>query len=79
MADQAGLISGLLSLYQIVIIVRVVLSWVDADQRHPAVDFIYSITDPVLKPIREIVPTFAGLDLSPVVVLVALQLLRALF
>lgn len=55
-----------LRLYTFLIIVRVVLSWVSAGGYNPAVAIIYTLTDPVLRPIRRIIPVMGGFDLSPI-------------
>lgn len=55
-----------LRLYTFLIIVRVVLSWVSTGGYNPAVAIIYTLTDPVLRPIRRIIPVMGGFDLSPI-------------
>jgi YggT family protein len=70
----ARLIGLLLEAYFWIIIARAVLSWVSPDPYNPIVRFLYRVTEPVLRPIRERLPTVAmGLDLSPVVVLLAIK------
>lgn len=60
-----------------IIIARALLSWVSPDPYNPIVRFLYRVTEPVLRPIRDRLPTFQlGLDLSPLVVLLALQLVQ---
>lgn len=71
------LLYGVLNLYELVIIARVVISWVNADPYNPIVRFIYKITEPILAPIRQLIPTERiGLDLSPLVVILILQLIQ---
>lgn len=66
-----------LSLYFWVIIARALLSWVNPDPYNPIVRFLYNITEPVLGWVRRRVPiVFGGLDLSPLLVLVAIEFLR---
>jgi YggT family protein len=73
----ANLINLVLVAYMWIIIARAVLSWVNPDPYNPIVRFLYRITEPVLRPIRHRLPTFQmGLDLSPLVVLLAIYLLR---
>lgn len=55
-----------LRLYTFLIIVRVVLSWVSTGGYNPAVAIIFTLTDPVLRPIRRIIPVMGGFDLSPI-------------
>ena len=60
------------------IIARAVLSWVNPDPYNPIVRFLYRFTEPVLRPIRNRLPTFQmGLDLSPMVVLLAIYFLES--
>jgi YggT family protein len=59
-----------------IIIARAVISWVSPDPYNPIVRFLYRATEPVLQPIRHRLPTLAmGLDLSPMVVLLAIYFL----
>ena len=77
LAAIANLINLVLVAYMWIIIARALLSWVNPDPGNPIVRFLYRITEPVLRPIRHRLPTFAmGLDLSPLVVLLAIYLLR---
>jgi YggT family protein len=60
------------------IIARAVLSWVNPDPSNPIVRFLYRFTEPVLRPIRERIPTFQmGLDLSPMIVLLVIYFLES--
>lgn len=66
-----------LSAYMWVIIGRAIISWVSADPYNPIVRFLYEITEPALSRIRRIVPVFGGgLDLSPMLLILALIFLR---
>lgn len=55
--------------YIIIIIVRVVLSWVSHNPYHPIIRFVYQVTEPPLYQIRRYVPSFGGLDFSPVILI----------
>ena len=73
----ANLINLVLVAYMWIIIARAVLSWVNPDPYNPIVRFVYRVTEPVLRPIRHRLPTFQmSLDLSPLVVLLAIYLIR---
>lgn len=73
----ANLIDLVLVVYMWILIARAVISWVNPDPYNPIVRFLYRVTEPVLRPIRNRLPTFQmGLDLSPLVVLLAIYLLR---
>jgi YggT family protein len=60
------------------ILARVLLSWVRIDPYHPAVRLLIQVTEPILAPIRRLLPATAGLDFSPLIVIVALDILRRL-
>ena len=59
----------------LLIIARVIISWVRPRTANPLVIFVYSITEPLLRPVRSILPSMGGLDLSPIIVLFAIQIL----
>jgi len=60
------------------ILIMVIISWISPGVYNPAISLLYSLTDPVLKPARKIVPNMGGLDLSPMVAMIALVLLEML-
>ena len=63
--------------YMWILIGRIIVSWVNADYGNPIVRFLYAATEPVLEPVRRRLPLFAGgLDLSPIVVWVAIIFLQ---
>ena len=77
-----SLIHTLLNLYLIVLFARAVLSWFPLSPSSPlapVASFLYTITEPVLGPIRRVMPTIGfggmGLDLSPIIVIFGVQLL----
>ncbi len=73
----ADIISWGLTLYMWIIIARALLSWVNPDPYNPIVRFLYNITEPVLGWVRRRVPiVFGGLDLSPLLVLLAIVFLQ---
>ncbi len=73
----AYVVNIVLNTYMWIIIVRALLSWVNPDPYNPIVQFIYRITEPVLRPIRNVLPTYQiGLDLSPMVAILAIYFLQ---
>jgi len=71
----------ILWVYSIIIIVRALMSWFNPNPYNPFVRFIYGITDPVLDPVRNLLVhrlriNLGGLDVSPIIVLLAVHLLR---
>ena len=80
---MAGIINTILTLFTIAIFARVILSFViplTGGRPHPIVisinTLVNQVTEPVLGPIRRSLPTFGGLDFSPMVVLIVLIVLR---
>jgi len=64
----------LLRLYEMVLFFRIILSWANLDPYHPLVRFLYSFTEPVLAPIRRVIPPLGGmLDLSPMIVFFTIE------
>ena len=58
----------------IAIIARALLSWFpNLDRRNPAVDFLFTITEPVLAPIRSVMPRGMMIDFSPMIAIVLIQ------
>ncbi len=72
------LVEQAIDLFLFAILIQVVLSWVSPGGYNPVVNLIYSITDPLLRPARRIIPPIAGLDLSPMAVVIGLVLLKML-
>lgn len=73
----AYIVDVLLTIYMWLIIARALLSWVNPDPYNPIVRFLYQVTEPVLGFVRRRLPLiFGGLDLSPLVVLLAIVFLQ---
>jgi YggT family protein len=67
----------LIDLFITLLFLRVVLSWM-VQERGPLMNFLIQATEPALKPIRDLLPRLGPLDLSPIVLFIALDLLRTL-
>jgi YggT family protein len=73
----ATVIDYVLLFFMWIVVARAVLSWVNPDPYNPIVRFINSVTEPVLYQIRRRLPvSFGGLDLSPIIVFLAVIFLR---
>lgn len=72
----AHLIDFVLWAYTIIIIGRVIVSWVNADPYNPIVRFLYEVTEPLLGRIRRFLPALGGIDFSPLVLILALTFLK---
>jgi YggT family protein len=69
----------LLRVYEVVLLLRVLFSWIRPNPAHPVVQWVYRLTEPVLAPVRRIVPAGSiGIDFSPVVVFVLIEIIRGL-
>ena len=62
----------------VLVFIRVVISWVAPTSHHPLIKFVYRFTEPILGPIRNLLPAMGGIDFSPVLVLIAIQLVERL-
>jgi YggT family protein len=73
----AYILDLVLTIYMWLIIARALLSWVNPDPYNPIVRFLYNVTEPVLNWVRTRVPVvFGGLDLAPLLVLLAIVFLQ---
>ncbi|MDX2055329.1 MAG: YggT family protein [Polyangiaceae bacterium] len=73
------MIRTLIDLYSAVVFAAVVVSWIRVSPANPAVQLLHKLTEPVLAPIRKVLPSGGGLDFSPMVLLIGLRLLSRLF
>ncbi len=67
-----------ITFYTFSILILAVMSWFGAAMHSPAASLLYSITDPLMRPVRSRLPSVGGLDLSPLVVIVLLQVVSRL-
>ncbi len=74
----AGLLELAINLYIFMIIVQVVMSWVNPGVYNDVTAIIYRLTEPLMAPVRRLLPPMGGLDLSPLFVLIGLQLVKIL-
>jgi YggT family protein len=72
----AQLISGIFDLLNLLLIIRVLISWIPHDRYHPVVAFLYQSTDPLLRPFQNMIPRSVGIDFSPIFAFVFLGILR---
>ncbi|WP_455198660.1 YggT family protein [Kaarinaea lacus] len=73
-----GLLSLLFQIYFFTILIQVILSWVAPGNYNPAIALLYSLNEPLLGRARRILPPIHGFDLSPILVMIILQLLTFL-
>ena len=73
----ATVIDLLLNVYMYLIIGRAIISWVNPDPYNPIVNFLYTVTEPVMRVARKIIPPIGGaIDISPIIVLILIYLIR---
>ena len=72
------LLTWFLEVYTWILIARVLMSWFNPSPNNPLVQFVLRLTEPVLAPIRRVLPAMGGLDLSPILVFIALMFLKRL-
>ena len=68
----------IIDLYSLIVFVAVVMSWMQLPSSNPLAQFVHAVTEPVLGPLRRALPSMGGLDFSPMVLLIGLQMLRGL-
>lgn len=72
----ASILDYVLWLYMWVIIARALISWVNPDPWNPIVQFLNRVTEPVLAPIRRLIGTRIGMDVSPIIVILIITFLQ---
>ncbi len=73
-----GLLLQLIDIYTYVVLAAVIASWVAPGSDHPIVRFLQRVTEPLFAAVRKILPPMGGIDLSPLAVLLGLNLLTRL-
>jgi YggT family protein len=75
MLGLINLLMNLLHIYSFIIIAAALITWVQPNPYNPIVKFLRRVTEPVLRPVRGLVPPekLGGLDISPLIVLVVIE------
>ena len=69
----------LFTLLGFAIIARALVSWLPIDRYHPAIRVLDQITEPILGPLRRVIPPIGGMmDISPIVALILIQIVQAI-
>ena len=72
-----GFIGWILNLYTWIIIAAALITWVSPDPYNPIARFLSQVTEPVLRPIRRLIPTYkTGIDLSPLIAIILIQFIE---
>lgn len=72
-----GVLDGILTIYFWAVIGSVILSWVAPNSYHPGPQLIMQLTEPVFGLARKVIPSIGGLDLSPILIFLVIQILQS--
>lgn len=73
-----GLVALTIKLFFFALLLTIVLSWIAPMSHHPLAELLSQLTEPVMAPVRRIIPPIGGLDLSPIVVFIGINLIEML-
>ncbi|HWF57092.1 MAG TPA: YggT family protein [Candidatus Dormibacteraeota bacterium] len=72
-----GLVSAAFSILELLVFARVMLSWLPISPWNPIARWLRRIVDPILRPFRRVLPSFGGIDFSPLLCLAVLYVLQS--
>jgi YggT family protein len=78
MSDLASIVNLVVTVLSFAIIGRALLSWFDPGMQTPVGRFLRDITEPIIAPIRQVVPSLGMFDISPIIALLLLRLIGTL-
>ena len=70
------LVNGVFDILYLLLMVRILISWIPHDRYHPIIQLLYQSTDPILQPFQRIFPSSVGIDFSPIFAFMFLGLLK---
>jgi YggT family protein len=71
-----GVVALLVQFYFFALLAMIILSWVAQGSRHPAILLLYQVTEPIMAPFRKLLPAMGGLDFSPIIVFVLINVIQ---
>lgn len=71
-----SIINTAFTVYIYMVIARVLISWVPHNPSQPVIRFLYDATEPLLSPCRRLIPSLGGIDFSPIIAVMLVELLR---
>lgn len=77
-AGIAALANAILKIYFFAMIVMIILSWVAPNASHPGALLVMQLVEPIMAPVRKVIPPLGMIDLSPIVVFIAINLVDGL-
>lgn len=70
-----GILGMLVNIYFFALLAMIILSWIAPGSNHPGIHLLHQITEPVMAPVRKIIPPMGGLDLSPIFVFILINVI----
>lgn len=68
-----------LVIFQLILLARIILSWFpNVDRSNPLIQFLFDVTEPILRPIRQMMPQTGMMDFSPLIVFLIIRVLMTL-
>lgn len=71
-----GVVALLVQFYFFALLAMIILSWVAQGSRHPAILLLYQVTEPVMAPFRKLLPAMGGMDFSPIIVFILINMIQ---
>ena len=71
-----GVLALLVNLYLFILIAMIIVSWVAPGSRHPAIELIWQISEPIMAPFRSLLPNMGGVDFSPILVFIGINVVQ---
>jgi YggT family protein len=71
-----GVVGLLVNIYFFALLAVIILSWVAPGSSHPAIHLLYQVTEPVMAPFRRALPAMGGLDFSPILVFILINVIQ---
>jgi YggT family protein len=71
-----GVVGLLVNIYFFALLAMIILSWIAQGSTNPAIYLLYQITEPVMAPLRKILPPMGGLDFSPILVFILINVIQ---
>ncbi len=76
--NQVSPLAQLINVYSFIVLARVIVSWIQLPPNNPIVYYSRMLTEPLLEPIRKLLPAGGGLDFSPIILLLLLRFIAGL-
>lgn len=71
-----GVVGLVVNIYFFALLAMIILSWVAPTSRHPALLLLFQLTEPVMAPFRKMLPNMGGLDFSPILVFILINIIQ---